>query len=158
MLVCYRDRKDQELSKKSLNNSQPKKPLGEMLLEAGLVSISQIEMALEEQKENNIKIGKILAYHGWIKQETADFFAEKWSRFLRKSARRPIAFYLFAAGLLDQKQLAFLKQQQRQTISETRLHCLALEQGYIKQVTINFFLKYLYKLYRFQNSSLTSLD
>ncbi len=158
MMVCVPDQQEQQLSNNSLDNSQPKKPLGEMLLEAGLVSISQIEMALEEQKENNIKIGKILAYHGWIKQETADFFAEKLSKFLRKSARRPIAFYLFAAGLLDQKQLAFLKQQQRQISSETRRHCLALDQGYVKQVTVNFFLKYLYNLYRFQNSSLTSPD
>ena len=157
MLTCFSDQKGKQLSNHSLTNSQPKKPLGEILLEAGLIPISQIEIALEEQKHNDLKIGEILAYHGWIKQETADFFAERWSSFLRKTQRRPLAFYLFAAGLLDQEQLSVLKQKQKQNNSETRLHSLAIEQGYIKQVTINFFLKYLYNLYSFQNVSFTSL-
>ena len=157
MLLCCPDQKEKQLSKNCLTNSQLKKPLGEILLEAGLVSISQIEIALEEQKQNDLKIGQILASHGWIKQETADFFAERWLSFLQKKQRRPLAFYLFAAGLLAQEQLLILKQRQKQKNSETRLHSLAVKQGYIKQVTINFFLKYLYNLYSLQNLSFTSL-
>ncbi len=49
------------------------KPLGQILVEAGLISMSQIELALKEQKQTNLKIGEILTLHGWIKQETADF-------------------------------------------------------------------------------------
>ena len=157
MPKCLSDRQEQQISNNSLTNLSSKKPLGEILLEAGLVSISQLEIALAEQKENELKIGRILAAHGWIKQETADFFAEKWSSFLRTAQRRPLAFYLFAAGLLEQEQLAILRQKQKEINSETRLHPLAIEQGYIEQVTVNFFLKYLYNLDQFQNLSFTSL-
>ena len=157
MSQYFSDQQDRKLSNNSLVNLQSKKPLGEVLLEAGLISIAQIEMALEEQQNNNIKIGEILAYRGWIKQETANFFVERWASFLGKTKKRPLAFYLLAAGLLDQEQLAILKQKQKQSNSETRLHALAIEQGYIKQATVNFFLKYLYNLYRFQNLSFPSL-
>ncbi|MGK7895930.1 MAG: pentapeptide repeat-containing protein [Xenococcus sp. (in: cyanobacteria)] len=157
MQTCFPDQQDQQLSNNNLPNPQLKKPLGAILLEAGLVSNSQIEISLAEQKQNNQKIGKILAYHGWINQKTADFFVEKWSIFLRKTQRRPLAFYLFAAGLLDHEQLSFLKHQQKKINSEARLHTLAVEHGYITQVTVNFFLKYLYNLDQLQNISVTDL-
>ena len=135
-----------ELKNQPSSNSQSHRPLGEILVEAGLVSMHQIEIALREQKEYNWKIGKILAKHNWIKQQTADFFAEKWSGLLRKSATRPLSLYLYAAGLLDRQQLLVLKQQQTQTKSESRLHSLAVEQGYLKQVTVDFFLRHLFDI------------
>lgn len=137
---------NQPLSKKLDANSQSHKPLGEILVEAGLVSIHQIEIALREQKQYNCQIGEILANHNWIKQQTADFFAEKWPGLLGKQPTRPLAFYLFAAGLLDKQQLLVLKQQQTQTKSESRLHSLAVEQGIVKQVTVDFFLRHLFDL------------
>ena len=103
-----------------LANSQSAKPLGEILVEAGLVSMHQIEIALREQKEYNWKIGEILAHHNWIKPQTADFFAEKWSALVEKPATRPLAFYLYAASLLDKQQLLALKQTQIQTKTESR--------------------------------------
>ena len=138
-------------------NSPPKQPLGEILLEAGLISIQQIKIALGEQKRCDLKIGEILAAPGWIKQETADFFAEKWSSILQKPPKRPLAFYLLAAGLLNQEQLVILKQIQKQTNSKACLHSLAVEQGYIKQKTVNFFLKYLFNLHNIQKRSFTNL-
>ena len=157
MLTYFSAQQAQQLSNNFLTNLQRKKLLGEILLEAGLVSTSQIEIALEKQKQNHRKIGEILSSQGSIKQETADFFAERWLSFLRITQRRPLAFYLFAAGLLAREQLFILKQKQKQINSENRLHTLAVEQGYIKPVTVNFFLKYLYNLERFQNSSVTNL-
>ena len=64
-----------------------KQPLGEILVEAGLVTLAQIEFALQEQIENNLKIGKILAKHNWIKQKTADFFVEKWFKLLKEEKK-----------------------------------------------------------------------
>ena len=157
MVPCFPGQKDKQLSNNNLVKSHSKQPLGEILLEAGLVSILQIEIALGEQKQSDLKIGEILAAHGWIKQETADFFVERWSNILQKTQQRPLAFYLFVAGLLDKEQLLILKQRQKQTNSETRLHALAVEQGYIKQVTVNFFLRHLFHLHNIQNLSFTSL-
>ncbi len=138
-------------------NLPHKQPLGEILLEAGLVSIYQIEIALGEQKQHDLKVGEILANHGWIKQETADFFAEKWFNILQKPQKRPLAFYLFLAGLLDREQLLTLKQKQQQTNSGTRLHSLAIEEGYVKQETVNFFLRNLFNLHNIDKSSFTNL-
>ena len=141
------------LSQKSSLKSQSNKPLGEILLEAGLISIYQMEIALQEQEQYHLKIDEILVTHGWIKQKTADFLSKKWSTVIQKPPKRPIAFYLHAAGLLDQKQLFLLKEKQRQKENklENRLHDLAVEEGYIKQKTVNFFLKSLFRISKSQS-------
>ena len=55
------------------------RPLGRVLLTAGLVSCSQLEVALKDQVHHyNMQLGEILALRGWLKAETADFFAEEW--------------------------------------------------------------------------------
>jgi hypothetical protein len=53
--------KDYKSSK--LNVTFTNKPLGEILMEAGLISASQIEIALKEQQLYNMKIGEIFALH-----------------------------------------------------------------------------------------------
>ena len=59
------------------------KPLGLVLRKAGLVSSEQVEKALKESLNlPQYKLGEILAIRGWIKPETADFFAETWPRIL----------------------------------------------------------------------------
>lgn len=131
------------------------KPLGEILAEAGLISIHQIETALYEQKQHRVKIGEILASHGWIKQETADFFAVKWSAILQKTTRRPLTLYLHAADLLDRQQLQSLKQIQLQNGSDLHLHEIAVEQGYVRQRTVDFFLKHLFNIEENQHLSFT---
>lgn len=130
----------------SSNNLSSNKPLGEILLEAGLVSIYQVEVALQEQKQYNLRIGEILASHSWIEQKTADFFAEKWWNLIQKKQKRPIAFYLFAAGIIDKNQLLILKQKQKQNNFENRLHSIAVELGYVRQETVDFFLEYLFNI------------
>ena len=59
------------------------------------------------------------------------------------------------AGLLEREQLLILKQKQKQINSEIRLHSLAVELGYVKQVTVNFFLTYLFNIYQIQGLSFT---
>ncbi|ELS05009.1 putative low-complexity protein [Xenococcus sp. PCC 7305] len=157
MVKCLSGQEDLTPSQNSSSNSNYKQPLGEILLEAGLVSMCQIEIALETQKKSDLKIGEILAANGFIKQEIANFFADRWLNLIQKQERRPLAFYLYAAGLLDKKQLSVLKQKQKhkKINSETRLHFLAIEQGYVKQVTVNFFLKHLFDISDTQNLSFT---
>lgn len=142
-------------SSKSTADSSSSKPLGEILLEAGLVSIYQIEVALQEQKQYHFRIGEILASHGWIKQETADFFAEQWTNLIQKKTKRPLAFYLYAAALIDKKQLAIIKAKQKQSNFEDRLHSIAVDLEYVKQETVDFFLKYLFGISNSKSSSFT---
>ena len=155
MSTSFPDPRYPQLSKKSLTNLEEKKPLGKILLEAGLVSIYQIEVALEEQKQHNFRIGEILANHGWIKQETANFFVDKWPNLIQTQQKRPLSYYLFAAAIIDKDQLFSLRHKQLQTNSDTSLHKLALEEGYVKQVTVDFFLKHIFNVNSIQNLSFT---
>lgn len=117
--------------------------LGDILHEAGLISPSQLEIALYEQGAyQDLKIGEILALHGWLKQETADFFAEQWLHVLQSQQRRnPLGYFLINSGLLEEAQLTQILQEQMQT--GMRLGALAVLQGWVKQPTIDFFLKHL---------------
>ena len=120
------------------------KPLGQILVEAGLISMSQIELALKEQKQTNLKIGEILTLHGWIKQETADFFAEEWKGLLLEQQKKPLIYYFQKAALLDQKQINELIRLQNLKQKKVRFHNLAVEQKYLKQVTVDFFVTNLF--------------
>ena len=120
------------------------KPLGQILVEAGLISMSQIELALQEQKQSNLRIGEILTLHGWIQQETADFFAEQWKGLLLEPQKKPLVYYFQQAALLDQQQINQLIRLQQLKQKKVRFHHLAVEQKYLKQVTVDFFVRNLF--------------
>ena len=118
------------------------KPLGLVLRKAGLVSSNQIEKALQESSYlPHCKIGEILAIRGWIKPQTADFFAEVWPRILASKKLQPIGQYLKAASLIDEKQIAKILQIQTQT--KSKFGKIAVEQNIISQATLDFFLDHL---------------
>ena len=120
-------------------------PLGSILQKADLVSTSQIELALRDQiKSNNMKIGEILALRGWIKQETADFFAERWTNLLRQKHKQPLGHYLKEAALLTDNQIKIIISQQKQKGLGLRFGTLVVLNGWLKSTTIEFFLNYFY--------------
>ncbi|MEL6930239.1 MAG: low-complexity protein, partial [Cyanobacteria bacterium J06600_6] len=123
------------------------RPLGEVLIEAGLISASQIEFALQLQSTSNMRVGEILASHNWIKQQTADFFAEKWETLLKQKQKKPLIYYFRSAGLLTEQQIAALIREQKQQSKPKRFHRLAVEQGYLKQITVDFFLANIFNIY-----------
>jgi uncharacterized protein YjbI with pentapeptide repeats len=124
-----------------------KKPLGQILIEAGLISISQIELALREQQHNNLRIGEILVAHGWILAKTVDFFCDRWLEVIQEQPKKSLAYYFQEAGLLSLSQCEAIIRLQKLKHQKIRFHRLAVEQGYLKQVTVDFFLAYLFKIY-----------
>ena len=124
------------------NQDSAKKPLGQILIEAGLISISQIELALQEQKYNDLRIGEILVLHGWIKQQTVDFLAERWFELLEEE-KKPLAYYFQEAGLLNGEQINTVLRLQKLKQNKVRFHHLVVEQGYLKQMTVDFFAMHL---------------
>ena len=124
------------------------KPLGEILMESGLITANQLEIALQQQeKRQELKIGEVLASHKWVKQQTADFFAEQWQYLLQQKQKKPLVYYFRHSGILDEKQINLLLQEQKQQDKPTRFHRLAVERGYIKQITVDFFLANIFKIY-----------
>ncbi|HHP7231571.1 MAG TPA: pentapeptide repeat-containing protein [Xenococcaceae cyanobacterium] len=127
--------------------SKFRQPLGEILVEAGLVSISQIEIALQEQINSDLRIGEILAAHGWISQETADFFVLKWSKLLQEPQKKPLVYYFSEAGLLNKFQIQKILVVQKQRNKKVRFHNIAVELRYVKQFTVDFFLARLFNIH-----------
>jgi len=127
--------------------SEEKKPLGELLIEAGLISISQIEQALREQQQNGLRLGEILITYGLIKQKTVDFFADHWLKVIQENPKKPSIYYLKQAGLIDDQQVKDVLELQKISQDKEKFHSLAVKQGYIKQITIDFFLAHLFNIY-----------
>ena len=127
--------------------SNTKRPLGEVLIEAGLITASQIEFALQLQANSDLRIGEILASHNWIEQQTADFFAERWTKLLEQDKKKPLVYYFRSAGLLNEQQIAVLIREQKQQVKPKRFHRLAVQKGYLKQITVDFFLANIYNIY-----------
>ncbi|WP_242045427.1 MULTISPECIES: tetratricopeptide repeat protein [unclassified Calothrix] len=118
------------------------KPLGKVLQQADLISSEQVEMALQEQSQiTGLRLGEILALHGWLKQETADFFSQQWPTLLEQRAKQPLGKYLKAAGLLNEQQISSILAEQ--THKKLRFGELAVLKGWLKPTTIKFFLDHL---------------
>lgn len=123
------------------------KPIGEILIEAGLIPIHQLEIALEEQKHNKLKVGEILVLHGWIKQDTVEFFVEQWPQLIESTQRHPLVYYFQQAKLLTDEQVQAIARLQKLKHKKTRFHHLAVEQGYLKRSTVDYFLAHLFNIY-----------
>ena len=121
-------------------------PLGQLLVQAGLVSEDQVQLALQNQSipgYEDFKIGEILALRGWIKQDTCDFFATRWASITAnlsvKDKHRKLGYYLLEAGILTEAQVnGILRIQQR---SRELFGQIAVAQGYLKPQTVDFFVQ-----------------
>lgn len=131
-----------------------KKPLGQLLNEAGLISAKQIEIALKEQVQiPQMKIGEILALRGWLKQETADFFVEQWEQLLQQEQKHPLVYYFRQAALLNDNQIKLILEQRNNGSQKARFHQIAVQKGLIEQQTVDFFIKNLLSPDKEQQSS-----
>jgi hypothetical protein len=130
---------DQLRPEKSYSQSSYR-PLGMTLVDAGLIHLAQLQVALEDQKAYvNFRLGEILALRGWLKQETADFFAQEWNTLLQNQEKKRLGAYLQAAGLLDAEQVnSILKEHIRLGV---KFGSIAVLKGYISEQTLNFFLR-----------------
>ena len=130
------------LSTHSKNLIQPKS-LGMVLQEAHLVSLPQIELALRDQiYYPYLRLGEILAIRGWIKQETADFFAQDWWTLTKQRNRKPLGYYLQKSALVEEKQIEAILEEQR--LTGIRFGSVAVLQGLLNSQTLDFFLNYLF--------------
>lgn len=119
--------------------------LGETLYQAGLISDLQRAIALEDRRDSNyLRVGEIMALRGWIKQETADFFAEEWHVLLNQTEKYPLGYYLEKSGLLTQQQIDLILEEQNKIW--VKFGSVAVLQGILAQDTVDFFLSKLFPL------------
>lgn len=53
------------------------KQIGSYLVEAGLLSAAQVELALHDQERTGMRFGEILVRRGWLKQQTIEFLMQE---------------------------------------------------------------------------------
>ncbi|MEO0375879.1 hypothetical protein C1752_03641 [Acaryochloris thomasi RCC1774] len=53
------------------------KRLGGYLIDAGLLTDSQVEVALNDQKATGMRFGDIIVERGWVKRRTIEYLAQK---------------------------------------------------------------------------------
>jgi hypothetical protein len=53
------------------------KRLGSYLIDAGLLSPSQVDVALNDQASTGMRFGEIIVERGWVKQQTIDYLHRK---------------------------------------------------------------------------------
>ena len=113
--------------------------LGKTLQQAGLISSSQIQVALVDQKySQELRVGEIMALRGWIEQKTADFFADEWQSFIKQPEKFRIGYYFEKSGLLTNDQVcSVLKEQEKIWV---KFGSVAVLQGVLEQKTVDFFL------------------
>jgi hypothetical protein len=59
------------------NGRQRQKPLGSYLVDAGLLSLAQVEVILADQQGMEMSFGEIAAARGWVKQQTIEYLMYK---------------------------------------------------------------------------------
>ena len=118
-------------------------PLGLALQSAGLISEQQLQKALELQsKYTQMKLGEILVLQEDIKAKTIDFFVTKRPKIASQDRQLPIGYYLKDASLLNSRQIETILQEQKKT--QQKFGDIAVQKGWIKRDTIDFFLKTLF--------------
>ena len=113
--------------------------IGSFLEQAALVTSAQLQVALHDQIYCGSRIGEILSLRGWIKQETADFFAEQWPLIVDEPGGIPIGSCLQQAFLVTSEQIE--EAIQSQTSNGLRIGAIFVLNGWLKQPTVDFFLK-----------------
>ena len=53
------------------------KRIGSYLLDAGLVTKAQIDVALNDQKSTGMRLGEVVVMRGWVKEKTMRFIINK---------------------------------------------------------------------------------
>ena len=123
-----------------------RKRIGEILLAADLVSPAQINVALQDQQYHQLHLGEILALRGWIKQETADFFARQWPETTKTDGKLPLGYYFKEAALLNESQIEAILAEQK--IHWLKFGAIAVLKGWVKQTTVDFFIANLFPEYQ----------
>lgn len=115
--------------------------LGQMLQEAGLLSFRQVEAIVTLQVEDSTRrFGELAVQSGFLKQDTVDFFADRFPQLVRAPWRYPLGQYLRMAALLDDEQTSAILLEQG--VRSARFGDIAVARGWVERQTVDWLLGY----------------
>ncbi len=120
-----------------MNNIINQKLLGVLLQDAHLISDFQIQIALIDQQAYGMRLGDVLVLHGWLKQQTIDFFINQWNNLMQHRRQYSLEDCLKDAGLLTEQQIELIHKEQART--KRSFENIAIQKRWIKPQTIDFF-------------------
>jgi hypothetical protein len=103
-------------------------PLGSYLIEAGLLTTAQVDVALNDQRLTGMRFGEVLTARGWVKEQTVEFFVQKVMVPERQSvaqSQRLQALEQLQVQLQKEAQEQARKQAQKQDSEEVQSHSYA---------------------------------
>lgn len=68
------------------------RPIGDYLVDAGLLSPAQVEVVLNDQANTSLRFGEILVKRGWVKEKTIEYLYQKIIEPERRAMRQSVAF------------------------------------------------------------------
>ena len=95
------------------------KRLGSYLIEAGLLTPAQIEVALADQQLNGVRLGEVLVRRGWIKEETVEYFMRKVVEPERQASENQAEAYLESSRNLVKTLMQQNKETQKSVTEES---------------------------------------
>jgi hypothetical protein len=114
-------------------------PIGKLLQNADLISSEQLEKALKIQAQSTkMRLGEILSQQEVVKTETVNFFVDIWQEISQEGEHFPLGYYLKKACLLNDQQVQAILAEQKNT--KLKFGDLAVQKGWLKSGTIDFFL------------------
>lgn len=120
-----------------MHNPINQKLLGILLRKAHLISDFQFQISLVDQRSYGMTLGEILVLHGWVKQQTIDFFLNRWNHLVDKSWEYSLVSCLYAAGLLDEYQIKEIWHEQAQR--DRRFGNIVVEKKWLNPYTVDLF-------------------
>ncbi len=115
-------------------------PLKDLLLEANLITASQLSTAMRLKDQSQMLLGEILMQKGWIKPLTLEFMLQlNHIKLTIPTGRSPIGEYLKRAGLITEVQV----QEALRNLRRSRLPfgMALVKMGLISERTLDFFIK-----------------
>lgn len=113
--------------------------IGELLLQAGLISQAQIEDILVAQVNQKKRFGEYLVERGWLKAKTVEFFLEELPKLKGTKNKQPLGYYLQNADLLKAEQINQALAEQKNV--NLKLGEIIVDKQWLKPETIKFFLE-----------------
>lgn len=122
--------------------------IGAHLLEAGLLTSEQLEVALADQeRQATARLGEVIQKRGWVKERTIQFLLNQVNNTLvdhpELNACTQLGNNLIEAGLLTSAQVDEALQEQK--ISNKRLGEILVNHGWVTSQTIEYMMKHLSK-------------
>ena len=123
-----------------VERNKPTLPIGTLLQEAGLLTEEQVLELLDKQTyQRHLLFGELAVKKKLVKPATADFFVEEFPQLCETPGKYRLGEYLKTAALLDQDQIRFILDQQSHT--NLLFGEIAIQQGWLKPKTVEFFLE-----------------